>query len=131
MRSNSRTLAAYLSICYTYQISPTRLSRIEASSFRISGRGSGSAGTSRGRAIHSRGQKRCSGDPDSSLSLSLSIHSRRGCSEFRKRDRALLVGGSWPINTCGVNTSRRMFGQPGPRPTVPRIRSSDVNPLVK
>lgn len=57
-----------------------------------------------------------------------SIYSLRGCSEFRKRT---LVGGSWPINTRGVNIESPMFGRIELGQACQRIRSSDVNPLLK
>lgn len=60
-RRSDPTLVAHLSVIHI------KSALLEASSFRISGRGSGSAGTS---AILSRGQKRYSRDPDSSLSRS-------------------------------------------------------------
>lgn len=57
-----------------------------------------------------------------------SIYSLRGCSEFRKRT---LVGGSRPINTHGVNIESPMFGRIELGQACQRIRSSDVNPLLK
>lgn len=64
------------------------------------------AGASRGLVSASGGQQR-SRDPGRSTRGGDAPNSENETG----RDR-VLVGGSWPINTCGVNTGRRMFGQP-------------------